>query len=137
MVLVGRLADDRSVPTRRTLFALLLAAVPGFAQQQQQAKRAAKEARRRAKETRKLASRDVADRQVLGEERAAERRRLNASNNELDKARRQDHADLNNSRQMHIERTIIDTPPPAEEPKPGLKPTTRNVDAPQTPPKDK
>ena len=116
--------------TRRAVLSLLFSAAPALAGKAE-AKRAAKQARKRAKETRKLASRDVGDRKAVAKAHHDDRLRLNASNAELDKARRQELADLTRRRQAHVTRPVVDAPA-AEEPKPGIKPATRNVDpAPQ------
>jgi hypothetical protein len=97
-----------------------------------EAKRAAKQARKRAKETKQLARQDVSDRKASAKRRDQDRYELNANNAELDQSRREDHTDLNRRRQAHITRTVIDTPP-AEEPKPGVHAVARGVEgAPET-----
>jgi hypothetical protein len=134
MALRRRVADHQNVFSRRALLSLLFAAVPAFAGHAE-AKRAAKQARKRAKETKSVARQDVSERKASAKQRDQERYRLNQSNAELDKGRRQDHADLNTRRKAHITRTVIDSPK-AEEPKPGIDPVTRNVD-PAPEPKNK
>ena len=115
--------------SRRSLLALLLGCAPAALADRSEAKRHAKAARKQAKRTSEAAKRDVADRKSLVQQKKADRKRLNQDNAELEKARRQDLADLTKRRQAHVERPVFDANAPAEEPKPGIQPVTRGVDA--------
>lgn len=112
--------------TRRSLLALLLGCAPAALAGRSQAKRHAREARKQAKRARKGARQEVADRKDLVKRKKQDRRRLNQDNAALDKARRQDLADLTERRKAHTERPVFDAN--VEEPKPGVKPMTRGVE---------
>ena len=114
--------------SRRVLLLLFFSSASASFAGHAEAKRHAKEARRQAKETKKLAVRDTSDRKAMAKQHDLDRRALNAGNAELDKARRQDLVDLTRRRQAHVTRPVIDASP-VEEPKPGIKPVTRGVDA--------
>jgi hypothetical protein len=121
--------------SRRGLLTLLLGLAPAAPADRSQAKRSAKESRRRAKETKKRARQEVSDRRANVKERSQDRKFLNRDNAELDKARRQDLADLTKRRQAKTERVVFDATAPPE-PKPEVKPATRGVEgAPAAEPK--